>query len=209
MGNEEHDIDWDELFGSDNDEEEEKNDIKINIESWSCIPGLLLARAAISHQDQMTLLQAIADHRYFHDNADQAMCFGALPAHFSWLETWVKTKYPELFPQDIVNRTPLFDQAIINLYHKGKGIKSHIDLLRFDDGILVVSLLSSCVMIMQKEDHKVPLLLRPGDVLTLSGEARYEWEHGIEEQMRDYIDGEWIERGTRVSITLRKLLTTS
>ncbi|KAI9499418.1 hypothetical protein BDB00DRAFT_233402 [Zychaea mexicana] len=194
------DVDWEELFGP---------AVEITVETCPAIPGLKLAREAITHEEQMTLLQAITDHRYFHDDVDQGMCFGTLPAHFAWLEPWVKTMCSELFPENIVSRTPLFDQAIINLYQKGKGIKSHIDLLRFDDGILVVSLLSSCVMTMQKDSRKIPVLLRPGDVLALSGEARYQWEHGIEERMVDSIDGELIKRGTRVSVTLRKLLVTS
>ena len=126
-------IDWDELFGSDdnNDEDDKDNSSnKLNIETWPLIPGLVLAKGAISHEAQMTLLHAITDNRYFHDEIDQAICFGTLPKHFSWLETWVKTKGTELFPEVIISRTPLFDQAFINLYPKGKGIKSHVDLLR-------------------------------------------------------------------------------
>ena len=63
-------------------------------------------------------------------------------------------------------------------------------------------------MMMKRDNQTIPVLLRPGDVLALSGEARYQWEHGIEEKTRDQIDGEWIERGTRVSITLRKMVQT-
>lgn len=52
----------------------------------------------------------------------------------------------------------------------------------------------------------IDLLLRPGDILSLSNEARYNWEHGIEETLFDKVEGEIIERGTRLSITLRKLI---
>jgi alkylated DNA repair dioxygenase AlkB len=91
---------------------------------------------------------------------------------------------------------------------------SHVDLLRFDDGIIIVSLLSSCVMTMRPANHndkqsegsvRRDILLRPGDILALSGEARYHWKHGIEERLIDEIDGETIERGTRISVTLRRL----
>ena len=105
------DIDWDELFGPEN---------QVNVESFESIPGLKLAREAITHEEQMKLINAIVNNKYFHDNVDQAMCFGTLPDHFAWLETWVQTTCPELFPEPIVCRKPLFDQAIINLYHKGK-----------------------------------------------------------------------------------------
>lgn len=56
-------------------------------------------------------------------------------------------------------------------------------------------------------DHTVTkdLLLCPGDILSLSGDARYLWEHGISEQLSDQIDGQTIQRGTRISVTLRKL----
>lgn len=49
------------------------------------------------------------------------------------------------------------------------------------------------------------ILLYPGDILSLSGDARYLWEHGIKEQLYDQIDQQIIERGTRISVTLRKL----
>ncbi|CAO3652136.1 unnamed protein product [Mucor hiemalis] len=150
------------------------------------------------------------------------MCFGELPSYISWLSAWVKDKYPGLFQNDILNREPIFDQAILNLYKKGEGICSHVDLLRFEDGILIVSLLSSCVMTMrpvtsnskpsyhnndQIEDpvNTQQILLCPGDVLALSEEARYNWEHGIKETTHDYIGDQIIERGTRISVTLRKL----
>lgn len=60
----------------------------------------------------------------------------------------------------------------------------------------------------QRQDDnrlKYDVLLRPGDILALSEDARYKWEHGIHERLFDHIDGEVIERGTRISVTLRKL----
>ncbi|CEP18694.1 hypothetical protein [Parasitella parasitica] len=52
---------------------------------------------------------------------------------------------------------------------------------------------------------KQDILLRPGDILALSQEARYDWEHGIQSRLFDEIDGQLITRGTRISVTLRKL----
>jgi hypothetical protein len=43
-------------------------------------------------------------------------------------------------------RYPLFDTAIINLYHPGDGITPHVDLLRFADGIAIVSLGDAAIM---------------------------------------------------------------
>ncbi|CEG76286.1 hypothetical protein RMATCC62417_11203 [Rhizopus microsporus] len=206
-------LDWTELFG-----QEEHDDDVVTIQD---IPGLKLIRQALDHEQQMTLVHEIINAGYFAgaDHINQAMCFGTLPSHIGWIASFVKKRYPRLFPQHIIQREPLFDQAILNLYQKGEGIVSHVDLLRFDDGILIISLLSSCVMTMkpaieestsyrQRQDDnrlKYDVLLRPGDILALSEDARYKWEHGIHERLFDHIDGEVIERGTRISVTLRKL----
>ena len=82
------------------------------------------------------------------------------------------------------------------------------------------------------QDEERPLLrhdlfLPEGSALVLSKDARYRWTHGIEKKTRDlveripsnangrgiskdYLDiqerGEWIERGTRISVTFRWML---
>ena len=115
-------------------------------------------------------------------------------------------------------------QAIINLYHPGEGITPHVDLLnRFDDGIVGVSLGGGTSMQFARAQasrgkwdavgsyHEV--WVPPRSVLVLTGEARYEWTHGIAPRMRDKVedaartDGwQWQERGVRVSVTFRWLL---
>ncbi|CAI7772803.1 unnamed protein product [Closterium sp. NIES-54] len=148
----------------------------------------------------------------------------------------------------VLQREPLFDQMIANWYSGDQGIKPHVDLMRFDDGIAILSLLSPCVMTLapalpttitpnptptttvnptstilstattslptsppgfpdqppssiaamplpfsdaadapstaaRPSDRpydlgfSVPLLLAPGDLLLLSGPARYNWSH--------------------------------
>ncbi|KAI8874757.1 hypothetical protein K501DRAFT_264733 [Backusella circina FSU 941] len=201
-------MDWKDLFG---DEEEEEDNIEIK--------GLTHIKQALDHDQQMLLVNQLIEHGYF-SNTNQAMCFGELPSYINWLIPWISTNHPTLFPREIMERQPLFDQAILNLYKKGQGIVSHVDLLRFEDGIIIISLLSSCVMTMrpansnkkgynqhqeQQDTLRRDILLRPGDILALSGEARYDWEHGIEEKLIDEIDGQIIERGTRISVTLRRL----
>ena len=34
--------------------------------------------------------------------------------------------------QQVLDRSPLFDQIIVNLYRPGEGIASHVDLMRFE-----------------------------------------------------------------------------
>ena len=43
-------------------------------------------------------------------------------------------------------RQPTFDQMIVNGYKPGEGISSHVDLLKFDDGIAIISLGSPAIM---------------------------------------------------------------
>ncbi|OAX43383.1 hypothetical protein K503DRAFT_765944 [Rhizopogon vinicolor AM-OR11-026] len=137
-----------------------------------------------------------------------------------------------LFPPK--DSPPRARQAILNLYHPGEGISPHVDLLkRFDDGIIGVSFGSGCVMSFErvkgqekkptgKEEEGGPLdkdrwdlYLEDRSVLVLSEDARYNWTHGINGRPKDFVvsekgDGqeepEWIERGTRMSITFRWLL---
>jgi alkylated DNA repair dioxygenase AlkB len=39
------------------------------------------------------------------------------------------------FPFEMATREPSFDQMIVNVYHPGQGIKAHVDLAKFDDGV--------------------------------------------------------------------------
>jgi alkylated DNA repair dioxygenase AlkB len=123
-----------------------------------------------------------------------------------------------------------FDQFIVNAYEPGEGLKPHVDLAAFDDGVCVVSLLSSTVMdlspaekdaetakVIDDDGRKkktknaserggIGIRLDPGDVLFLSGEARWLWRHGIAARAADKQSvGGFKERGFRVSVTLRSL----
>lgn len=120
------------------------------------------------------------------------------------------------------SREPTFDQMIANYYEPGQGLRHHVDLIkRFDDGIIVASISGTCIMefrpaqsfkhesggdVLSEEDSVIPILLLPGDVVCLSGPARWEWEHGIPERVEDEWEGRRIPRASRVSVTLRKLL---
>ena len=116
-------------------------------------------------------------------------------------------------------------QAIVNLYRPGEGIAPHVDLLRrFGDGIVGVSLGDGGVAM--RFARVEPSRRETGDgdayevwlpsrsVLVLTGEARYEWTHGIAPRVRDKVEVEgddeggwqWQERGVRASVTFRWLL---
>ncbi|KAF8841555.1 hypothetical protein BDN67DRAFT_996112 [Paxillus ammoniavirescens] len=145
------------------------------------------------------------------------------------LQPWIPCDLHDLlFPSR--DAPPRARQAILNLYRPGEGISPHVDLLnRFDDGIIGVSLSSSCVMSFERaggetrdtqqrsdggEDRKRwDLYLPERSILVLSKDARYKWTHAIPGRTHDLVESEdgnqehdLIKRGTRLSITFRWLL---
>lgn len=106
-----------------------------------------------------------------------------------------------------------------------QGICAHVDLLRFEDGIAIVSLESSCVMHFTRVEttadgienegksdssaNRVPVLLTPGSLVLMSGEARYNWKHEINRKPGFQIwEGQELDQKRRTSLTLRKLRPT-
>lgn len=86
--------------------------------------------------------------------------------------------------------------------------------MRFEDGIAIVSLESSCVMhfssvegtISDVERDKIPIHLTPGSLVLMSGKARYEWKHEINRKPGfQKWEGQEIDQRMRTSVTLRKL----
>ncbi|KAI8828102.1 hypothetical protein BJ741DRAFT_439249 [Chytriomyces cf. hyalinus JEL632] len=128
-----------------------------------------------------------------------------------------------LLPPHLSQRTPPFDSMIANLYQPGEGICSHVDLARFEDGIVVFSFISALVMDFTYVGEgggatagytranepspleSVPMLLESGSGICLTGDARFKWAHGIAERQQDLFEGTRIQRKQRISITLRKL----
>lgn len=99
----------------------------------------------------------------------------------------------------------------MNLYRPGEGISPHIDLPnRYQNGIVGISLLSTTVMDFSKGRDTISIVLRPGDVYTLEGEARYDWVHEIASRDRDVVTENGVQRevmrGTRMSITIRRMI---
>ena len=132
------------------------------------------------------------------------------------------------FSARVLARARLFDQVIVNAYRPGEGLRPHVDLDAFADGVAVVSLESAVDMDMypprddepserddermseQPSNEPVPVRLHPGDVLFLAGEARWRWRHGIAARTFDRVEeagGKWnaVARGRRTSVTLRAM----
>ncbi|KAL7754330.1 hypothetical protein RI367_000311 [Sorochytrium milnesiophthora] len=103
------------------------------------IPGLLVLPRLLPVDAQQALLDGVANT--FAATQNQAMLFGRLPA---FLDTLIAQTAGYL-PQRAAHE-PLLDQLIMNRYEPGDGIALHVDLLKFDDGVLVASLQSGLVM---------------------------------------------------------------
>ncbi|RDY02139.1 SPAP8A3.02c, partial [Mucuna pruriens] len=197
-------------------------------ESIEQVKGLWLCRHFLSPRQQSRILSAIqADNWFPNPSINQAMRFGlqhlpewAIPlAHSirrSVLATQVQVQaqaqqHPPPFPLQLLHREPLFDQMIANVYQPGEGICAHVDLLRFDDGIAILSFQSNCVMHftpVSNDSPSVPVavLLTPGSLILMSGEARYRWKHEINRNPGFQIwHGQELTQAKRTSITLRKL----
>ncbi|CAA2969226.1 alkylated DNA repair alkB homolog 8 [Olea europaea subsp. europaea] len=231
-----------ELGGSSNGFEKSQ---PIFVESYTWEPiteisGLWICRDFLSPDQQSSLLSSIEKEGCFADAShNQAMRFGDLP---SWAvelsyyvresvrssgyvseltyeeETIDKGKEASLFPPKLLQREPLFNQLIVNIYQPGEGIGAHVDLMRFEDGIAVISLESSCVMHFSRVENevdcfeetgkepKIPVLLIPGSLVLMWGEARYMWKHEINRKpgFQNW-QGLEIDQKRRTSVTLRKL----
>jgi alkylated DNA repair dioxygenase AlkB len=101
------------------------------------------------------------------------------------------------------------DQLIVNEYLAGQGISPHVDCEPcFGNVIVVISLGSDYVMDFRHRESSVhaPLLLQSRSLMVMSGEARYEWTHGIAARRQDVIEGRTIKRGRRVSLTMRNVI---
>ncbi len=97
------------------------------------------------------------------------------------------------------------DQMVANDYKPGSGIFAHIDQAAFGDRVASVSLGSTCVMQFSKggADREEEILLEPRSLLLLSGEARWDWLHGIPARKVDSWQAQERPRARRVSLTFR------
>ncbi|KAL2652739.1 hypothetical protein R1flu_020867 [Riccia fluitans] len=121
------------------------------------VEGLWHCSQFLSTEQQTALTKAITTEGWFSQpQHNQAMRFGDLPGWTlelcALIGQSIRSYEPSSadkigpLPNDILDREPLFDQMIANSYQPGEGIKAHVDLMRFEDGIAIISLESACVM---------------------------------------------------------------
>lgn len=130
---------------------------------------------------------------------DYSMFLGQLPS-------WSLSLAHRLFNEKHIDSVP--DQLIINEYKPGQGIANHVDCEPcFGNTVISISLGSSCVMsfINLKTKQKIEVMLESGSLVVISGEARYNWTHGIAQRKTDNFKGVKTNRRLRISMTFRKV----
>ncbi|KAL1407387.1 hypothetical protein Q8F55_006809 [Vanrija albida] len=181
------------------------------------IPGLYLFPALLPPDVASAALATIADADHFAGGQrDQVMLFTApgssLPAHIAALDVAVRGLLADRVPAEVLALAfdqALARQAILNLYAPGTGITPHVDLpRRYADGIVGASLAGGCAMTFLRGGQRHDVYLPPRTVYVLSGEARWDWAHGIGYRDTDAVEGGdgrevTMPRSLRVSVTFR------
>jgi len=169
------------------------------------ITGLFIAKGALLPDELASILSGMTGKGWFvgERSNNQVMIFGAIPAFLDRVQEIGK----ELLVPGLRGREPVFNQGICNRYFPGQGLKQHVDLTRFENGIIVASITGTCSFEFMKMggSEVIPVFLEPGDVISLNGEARWNWTHGIPERTVDVVDGKEIARTERISVTLRRM----
>lgn len=101
------------------------------------------------------------------------------------------------------------DQVIANEYLPGQGISAHVDCVPcFDDGIVSISLLSTCEMVFRdlRGSAACGVLLQPRSGVLLRDAGRYGWTHEIPARKSDIVNGVRTARDRRISLTFRKVI---
>ncbi|WWD21452.1 hypothetical protein CI109_105937 [Kwoniella shandongensis] len=189
------------------------------------VPGLWVFPSLLPDDIARETLHAVGEDDLFSGgNRDQVMLFEApestltsrpssLPTYINSLirvlEESLKCRIP-IEAHRVVFHQSLARQVILNLYPPGQGISPHVDLPnRYADGILGCSLIGGCVMRLTKGEEVHQVYMPPRTVYVFTGEARWEWKHGIEGKYDDLVErlaggqAETLLRDLRVSVTFR------
>lgn len=181
------------------------------------VPGLIYTSNFLSETDERNLIGFINSQNWLTDirrrvqhygykydyrsrRINYDMFLGALP-------NWLSPLAARLQHEGYFNTMP--DQAIINEYLPGQGIANHVDCEPcFGETVASISLASYCIMdfINLASKKKIEMLLEPRSLVSISGEARHLWSHGISQRKIDQVLDKKIERATRISITFRKVV---
>jgi len=183
----------------------------------SAVPGLRYCPDFLASDEEKYLLSVIDQQPWLSDLKRRVQHYGyrydyksrAIHAEMRLgpLPEWAMQLASRLRAEGIVPAVP--DQVIVNEYLPGQGIASHIDCQPcFGESILSLSLGSPCVMVFSRPElgQQVPILLEPRSLVVMQGDSRHLWKHAIPSRKSDTYAGRVIQRGRRVSITLRNVI---
>lgn len=181
------------------------------------IPGLVLVRL-LDSQEQKELLDWIDlrpwedvafytrkvqqyGWRYSYSPPGIGEFLGVLPEPLLY---WART-LTRIHLSQWENKIP--DQVIVNRYFRGQGIGAHADHRQsFGPTVATISLGAAARMILSNSRQKITcsVNLEPGDLLVLSGKARYDWTHELPLNWADHRVG--LDSSIRrVSVTFRTI----
>ncbi|KAL6069745.1 Alpha-ketoglutarate-dependent dioxygenase AlkB [Balamuthia mandrillaris] len=196
------------------EEEEEGGGMAMGMED---VVGLKYYPNFLSKEEEAFLLQKIDEQPWLSDLRRRVQHYGYKydytkkkldkSAHLGPLPSFCKDIVERLLSRGILSQAP--DQVIVNEYLPGQGINPHIDKPElFHDGIVSVSLGSSCVMEFKNSaGQKRPMALDQRSLVLLTGPSRYEWTHSIPARRKDKLpNGLSFERKRRVSLTFRRVI---
>ena len=97
------------------------------------------------------------------------------------------------------------DRALVNEYEPGQGIGAHKDRdAEHIAAVAIVSLGSGVIMDFTRLGHATRAhYLRPRSLVTMRGDARHHWLHGIVARKSDRVGGLVLPRERRLSLTFR------
>jgi alkylated DNA repair dioxygenase AlkB len=89
----------------------------------------------------------------------------------------------------------------------GQGISAHVDSLAYGDTIQCYTLGSGAMMrftpVEGGNNERQELYVETCSLYRMTGDARYRWKHEFAARKSDIVEGKKIQRGRRVSVTLR------
>ena len=181
----------------------------------SCPKGLILYKGAVDLAEQIRLLKLIESQPWSTTLSRRTQHYGArydyksrtiIQENDSSILPMSKCPFPSneivqnLFKEEGKEEKEEIkvDQCIINEYLSKQSISAHTDASCFGPIIVTVSLLNSTTLTFTHPTlPSYSVLLEPGDILVLKGEARTEWKHETKPITRkDY---------KRISLTYRTI----
>ena len=178
------------------------------------IEGFTLIKNFLSDKEEQSLIKNINKQKWTIDYQRRLQYYGYRNELFKPYDLVPSSnKIPRflnnliniMIDENIINEKP--DQIIINEYLPGQRLIPHRDRISyFKDVIIGVSLNSGTVMqfiSMKDNKQKKEIYIPRKSLYIMEGEARNKWLHGIPGRKKDNINGKFVFRDVRISITFR------